>query len=170
MLIDRIEARQNPTKHTLVALVENKPGVLNRVASLFRRRNFNIESLAVGMTDDPSVSRMTIVIDASKTNAALVERNLQKVVNVIDVYDLTSGLSVTVELSLIKVAVEDSQKRGEVKNLADMFGGRIVDVSPKSMILELTGDETKTDAALKVLADYGVLEVVRTGKVAMARG
>jgi acetolactate synthase-1/3 small subunit len=86
MLIDRMEAQKNPTRHTLVALVENKPGVLNRVASLMRRRNFNIESLAVGTTEDPTVSRMTIVIDASKTNAALVERNLYKLVNVIDVH------------------------------------------------------------------------------------
>ena len=111
MLIDHAAARLNPTKHTLVVLVENKPGVLTRVASLFRRRNFNIDSLAVGTTDDPAVSRMTIVVDTSKTSAALVERNLFKVVNVIDVQDLTGVPSIARELALIKVRVSDTVKR-----------------------------------------------------------
>ncbi len=170
MLIDKIEARQNPTKHTLVALVENKPGVLNRVASLMRRRNFNIDSLAVGMTDDPAISRMTIVIDASKTNAGLVERNLLKLAPVIDVQDLTSVPSVARELALIKVHVADSVKRGELKQISDMFQCRVVDVSRDSLMMEVTGEETKVDSVLNVLHDYGILEVVRTGRIAMMRG
>ncbi|MFN3704825.1 MAG: acetolactate synthase small subunit [Thermoflexales bacterium] len=170
MLIDRIEAQKNPTKHTLVAIVENKPGVLNRVASLMRRRNFNIESLAVGTTEDPTVSRMTIVIDASKTNAALVERNLYKLINVIDVQDLSEVPCVVRELALIKVRTEDAKQRGEIKQIADMFQSRVVDVSLDSLIIEVTGEENKVDSMLKVLAEYGILEVVRTGRIAMARG
>jgi len=170
MLIDRIEAQKNPTKHTLVAIVENKPGVLTRVASLMRRRNFNIESLAVGTTEDPSISRMTIVIDASKTNAALVERNLYKLVNVIDVQDLTDVPSVVRELALIKVRISDAQHRGEIKQIADMFQSRVVDVAKDSCIIEVTGEEQKVDSMLRVLEDYGILEVGRTGRIAMARG
>ncbi|MCX6020050.1 MAG: acetolactate synthase small subunit [Chloroflexi bacterium] len=170
MLIDKIEARANPTTHTLVALVENKPGVLNRVASLMRRRNFNIHSLAVGETEDPSVSRMTIVIDASKTNAALVERNLHKLVNVIEVQDVSNMPTVMRELALIKVSVDDAAKRGEIKQIADMFQSRVVDVAKDSMMIEVAGEETKVDSVLSILADYGILEVVRTGRIAMARG
>lgn len=170
MLIDRIEAQQNPTKHTLVALVENKPGVLNRVASLMRRRNFNIDSLAVGTTEDPAVSRMTIVIDASKTNAAMVERNLYKLVNVIDVQDVTNLPTVVRELALIKVRVNDATNRGEIKQIADMFQSRVVDVAKDSCMIEVTGEEEKVDSIIKVLEDYGIMEVVRTGRIAMTRG
>lgn len=171
MLVDHAAAaRQNRQKHTLVALVENKPGVLNRVASLFRRRNYNIESLAVGTTDDPAISRMTIVVDASKTSAALVESNLYKLVNVIDVQDLTGVPAVAREMALIKVRTTDAQQRGEIKQIADMYKSDVVDVSKDSLILEVTGDETKIDAMLSVLADYGIMEVVRTGRIAMGRG
>ena len=170
MLIDRIEAQQNPTKHTLVALVENKPGGLNRVASLMRRRNFNIDSLAVGTTEDPAVSRMTIVIDASKTNAAMVERNLYKLVNVIDVQDVTNLPTVVRELALIKVRVNDATNRGEIKQIADMFQSRVVDVAKDSCMIEVTGEEEKVDSIIKVLEDYGIMEVVRTGRIAMTRG
>jgi acetolactate synthase-1/3 small subunit len=170
MLIDRIEAQKNPTRHTLVALVENKPGVLNRIASLMRRRNFNIESLAVGTTEDPTVSRMTIVIDASKTNAALVERNLYKLVNVLDVQDVTNLPTVARELALVKVRVTDAKHRGEIKQIADMFQSRVVDVAKDSLIIEITGEEQKVDSLLSVLQDYGILEVVRTGRIAMVRG
>jgi acetolactate synthase I/III small subunit len=170
MLIDKIEARQNAAKHTLAVLVENKPGVLNRVASLMRRRNFNIDSLAVGETEDPTVSRMTIVIDASKTNAALVERNLVKLANVIDVQDVTNIPSVTRELALVKVRVSDAGKRGELKQIADMFQSRVVDVAKDSVMIEVAGEDSKVDSVLNVLSDYGILEVVRTGRIAMARG
>ncbi|MCS7059901.1 MAG: acetolactate synthase small subunit [Anaerolineae bacterium] len=171
MLIDHAAAaRQNKQKHTLVALVENKPGVLNRVASLFRRRNYNIDSLAVGTTDDPAVSRMTIVVDASKTSAALVESNLYKLVNVIDVQDLTNVPAVIREMALIKVRTNDAQQRGEIKQIADMYKSDVVDLSKDSIILEVTGDETKIDAMLNVLSEYGIMEVVRTGRIAMGRG
>jgi acetolactate synthase I/III small subunit len=170
MLVDHAAARLNQQKHTLVALVENKPGVLNRVASLFRRRNFNIDSLAVGTTDDPKVSRMTIVVDASKTNAALVERNLYKLVNVIDVQDLTHLPSIARELALVKVHVANTQKRSEIKQIADMFQSKVVDVYKDSLIIEVTGEEDKVDSILNVLDEYGIMEVVRTGRVAMARG
>ena len=170
MLIDHAAARLNPTKHTLVVLVENKPGVLNRVASLFRRRSFNIDSLTVGETDDPTVSRMTIVVDASKTSAALVERNLLKTIPVIDVQDITNSPMVARELALIKVKVENTAKRSEIKHIVDMFQSRVEDVSKDSVIIEITGEETKIDSLLKVLADYSILEVVRTGRVAMTRG
>jgi acetolactate synthase I/III small subunit len=170
MLIDRIEAAKNPTKHTLVALVENKPGVLNRVASLFRRRTFNIHSLSVGETHDPTVSRMTIVVDASKTNAALVERNLYKMVNVIDVQDLSAAPSVMREMALIKVRVENAAKRAEIKTLSDLFEAKMVDIATDSMMLELTGNEDKVDSIIRALEEYGIVEVVRTGRIAMARG
>ena len=162
--------RQNQQKHTLVALVENKPGVLNRVASLFRRRNFNIDSLAVGTTDDPNISRMTIVVDTSKTNAAIVERNLYKLVNVIDVQDLTNMPAVVRELALIKVNVTNTQKRSEVKQIADMFQSKVVDVYRDSLIIEVTGEQDKVDSILVVLEEYGIIEVVRTGRIAMVRG
>jgi acetolactate synthase-1/3 small subunit len=170
MLVDHAAARQQKQKHTLVALVENKPGVLNRVASLFRRRNYNIDSLAVGTTDDPAISRMTIVVDASKTSAALVENNLYKLVNVIDVQDLTHLPAVVREMALVKVRVTDAQKRNEVKSVADMYHADVVDVSKDSLVIEITGDEQKIDAALGVLSDYGIMEVVRTGRIAMVRG
>ena len=170
MLIDHAAARLNPTKHTLVVLVENKPGVLNRVASLFRRRSFNIDSLTVGETDDPTVSRMTIVVDASKTSAAMVERNLLKAVPVIDVQDITNVPMVARELALIKVKAENSGQRAEIKNVVDMFQARVEDVSKETVVIEITGEESKIDSLLKVLAEYTGLEVVRTGRVAMARG
>jgi acetolactate synthase-1/3 small subunit len=170
MLIDHAAAKLNPTKHTLVVLVENKPGVLNRVSSLFRRRSFNIDSLTVGETDDPAVSRMTIVIDASKTSAALVERNLLKTVPVIDVQDITNTPMVARELALIKVKIDTPTHRGEIKHISDMYQCTVVDVSKGSMVLEITGEEQKIDSLLKVLADYGIVEVVRTGRVAMTRG
>ena len=170
MIVDHAAARQNQQKHTLVALVENKPGVLNRVSSLFRRRNFNIDSLAVGTTDDPKVSRMTIVVDASKTNAAMVERNLYKLVNVIDVQDVTNLPTVERELALIKVHVANTVKRGEIKHVADMFQSRVVDVYKDSLMIEVTGEEDKVDSLVSVLEEYGILEIVRTGRIAMVRG
>src|SRR6476620_2327702 len=133
----RIGANMN---YTFIALVENKPGVLNRVASLFRRRNFNIESLAVGRTDNSEVSRMTIVVDCPNgdVDAHRIEANLYKLVNVIDVQDITHQPSVTRDLALIKVQVAP-ERRAEVNGLADIFRARIVDVAPDSLIVEITG-------------------------------
>ncbi len=156
-------------QHTIIALVENKPGVLNRVASLFRRRNFNIESLAVGTTEDPKVSRMTIVVDSQELDARKVEANLYKLVNVIDVQDVSAQPAVIRDLALIKVKATP-EKRAEIANLADIFRARIIDVAPESVIVESTGTEDKIESLLELLKPHGILEMVRTGQVAMTRG
>ncbi|MFQ5859525.1 MAG: acetolactate synthase small subunit [Anaerolineae bacterium] len=156
-------------EHTLVALVEDKPGVLNRVASLFRRRNFNIDSLTVGRTDIPGVSRMTIVVGAGPTDAYLVEMNLNKLVNVIGVRDVTQERSVTRDLALIKVKA-DAGARAEISQIVEIFRAKIVDVSQSSLIVEITGDEDKIDSMIDLLRPLGIIEMVRTGKVAMVRG
>ncbi len=156
-------------QHTLIAKVENKPGVLNRVASLFRRRNFNIESLNVGQTENPDISRMTIVVESKSTDAKIVEANLYKLVNVIDVQDLTNQPTVTRDLALIKVKV-DAIKRVEVVNLANIFRAKIVDVASDSVIVEIAGTEEKIEGLVELLSPFGILEMVRTGQVAMLRG
>lgn len=153
-------------KQTLVALVENKPGVLNRVASLFRRRNFNIDSLTVGRTENPAVSRMTIVVDA---DADQVQSQLYKLVNVIQVQNVTGVPDVSRDLALIKVGV-DGQTRGEVVQICDIFRARIVDATTEAVIVEVTGDEDKISSLVELLRPIGILEMVRTGVVTMARG
>src|SRR5512136_729320 len=155
--------------HTLVTLVEDKPGVLTRVASLFRRRAFNIESLTVGHTETSGVSRMTIVIDSSQTNAERVIANLYKQVNVIHVADLREIPAVSRDLLLVKVFAP-SEKRSEIMQLVDVYRARIVDVTNESLIIETTGDEDKVNSLVDVLRPFGILEMVRTGIVAMARG
>ncbi len=156
-------------QHTLIALVENKPGVLNRVASLFRRRNFNIESLNVGRTEKPDISRMTIVLDSQHNRASQVEAHLYKLVNVIDVQDLTNQPAVSRDLALIKVQASPD-KRSEVANLAAIFRGKIVDVADDTVIVEVTGTEDKIESLIELLRPQGILEMVRTGQVAMLRG
>ena len=156
-------------QHTLIALVENKPGVLNRVASLFRRRNFNIDSLNVGHTESANVSRMTIVLDSGAADARKVEANLYKLVNVIDVQDVTHQPSVTRDLALIKVKV-GPERRAEVNGLAEIFRARIVDVAADSVIVEITGTEDKIEGMIELLRPIGIVEMVRTGQVAMTRG
>jgi acetolactate synthase-1/3 small subunit len=157
--------------YTFIALVENKPGVLNRVASLFRRRNFNIESLAVGRTEDPEVSRMTVVVDCPNgdMDAHKIEANLYKLVNVIDVQDVTRQPSVTRDLALIKIKV-GPEKRSEVNGLAEIFRAHIVDVAADSVIVEITGTEDKIEGMIELLRPLGIVEMVRTGQVAMTRG
>ncbi len=156
-------------QHTLIALVEDKPGVLNRVASLFRRRAFNIESLTVGHTDQPGISRMTIVIDSDQVSTERVTSYLYKLVNVIQVEDLTARPTVNRDLAMIKVSVTPTN-RTEIIQLVDVFRARIVDVSNDSMIVEITGDEEKIDGFVEVLRPYGIIEMVRTGMVSMLRG
>ncbi len=156
-------------KHTLVALVEDKPGVLNRVASLFRRRAFNIESLTVGHTEEPHVSRMTIVVDASQTSAHIVEANLAKLINVIDVQDVTEMDTITRDLALVKVRA-DAAGRAEIAQLVEIFRAKIVDVAPDSVVVEATGDEDKIDGLVELLRPKGIVEMVRTGRIAMVRG
>ena len=157
------------TARVLVALVENKPGVLTRVASLFRRRNFNIESLTVGHTDSQEISRMTIVVDATRTNAELVEHNLLKIVNVIGVQDVTHEPAVLRDLALIKVKT-DGRTRFEIMQLVEVYRAKVVDVCPESVIIEVTGPESKLDSMVDMLKPYGIIEMVRTGLVAMVRG
>ena len=156
-------------EHTLVMLVEDKPGVLNRIASLFRRRAFNIESLTVGHTEHPGISRMTIVIDGNQTNVERVTANLYKLVNVIQVADLAGTPSVSRDLALVKVSVT-ANNRSEVMQLVEVYRARIVDVANDSLIVEITGDEDKINSFVDVLRPFGILEMVRTGVVAMARG
>ena len=155
--------------NTFVVYVENKPGVLTRVASLFRRRAFNIDSLTVGRTEKPEVSRMTITVDADQDQARRIEANLYKLVNVLLVENITAEPAIVRDLAMIKVAATH-EARSHVLELAGVFRGRVVDVAPESLIIEITGDEDKIDGLLEVLQPYGVLEMVRTGIVAMRRG
>jgi acetolactate synthase-1/3 small subunit len=155
---------------TLLALVEDKPGVLNRTASLFRRRAFNIESLTVGHTEQPGVSRMTIVVDSEKTDVEKVAQNLYKLVNVIKVEDITERPCVMRDLALIKVKADGGGSRSEVLQIVDTFRARVVDVSPAALMIEVTGAEDKIDGLVEVLRPYGIIELVRTGRVAMVRG
>lgn len=168
-LIDHTNGNAKKSTHVLMALVENKPGVLTRVASLFRRRGFNIESLTVGRTNNPDISRMTIVVDANKTNATMVANNLFKLVNVIDVQEVTNEPTVSRDLALIKVK-SDAQKLFEINQLVDIYKAKVVDICPASVIIEVTGPEAKIESMIGMLEPYGILEMVRTGLVAMVRG
>ncbi len=156
-------------RHTFVVHVEDKPGVLNRVASLFRRRAFNIDSLTVGHTETAGVSRMTIVVDTDANGARRLEANLYKLVNVLRVTDLTGEAAVIRELTLVRVAVKH-ETLTHIMQLVDTFRARVVDIATDSLIIEATGIEEKIDGLMGVLEPYGVLEMVRTGRVAMARG
>jgi acetolactate synthase-1/3 small subunit len=156
-------------QHTLVALVEDKPGVLNRVASLFRRRAYNIESLTVGHTEQPGISRMTIVVDNNQTNIEHVVSNLYKMVNTIQVTDLGQIPTVVRDLAMIKVHA-DSGNRTAIMQLVDVYRARIVDVANETLIVEITGVEDKINSFVDVLKPFGIVEMVRTGIVAMARG
>jgi acetolactate synthase-1/3 small subunit len=157
------------TMHTFTVYVEDRPGVLNRVASLFRRRNFNIVSLAVGHSETPGVSRMTVVVQTDAGGAQRIEAHLYKLINVIRVEDITNRPAVIRDLALIKVSA-DREHRPSLMQLAEGFGARVVDVAPESIVIEMAGSEAKIDGLLDVLRPYGVLEMVRTGRVAMSRG
>jgi acetolactate synthase-1/3 small subunit len=155
--------------HTFAVYVDNKPGVLNRVSSLFRRRAFNIESLTVGHTETPGVSRMTVVVDTDEYGARRLEAHLYKLVPCRRVDNITAAPSISRDLALIKVAATGAA-RTDVMQLVDVYRARIVDVSPESLVIETTGTEDKIDSLVEVLRPYGVIELVRTGRVAMARG
>jgi acetolactate synthase-1/3 small subunit len=156
-------------KHTLVAKVMDQPGVLNRVASLFRRRAFNIESLTVGHTETKEFSRMTIVVDTARVPAPIVAANLRKLIPVAEVVDVTHLPTVDRDLALIRVRSLPAE-RAELASLVDIFRARIVDVAAESVIVEVTGDEQKVDGLVELLRPRGILEMIRTGKVAMVRG
>jgi acetolactate synthase-1/3 small subunit len=158
-----------PTLRTFIAHVEDVPGVLNRVASLFRRRAYNIESLTVGRTHQPGVSRMTLVMEADADGARRIEANLYKLVNVLRVEDVTGEETMSRDLALIKVKA-DSGARPHVLQLCEVFRARVVDVGTDALTVEITGTVDKVDGLLRVLEPYGVLEMVRTGAIAMTRG
>ncbi|MBI4199454.1 MAG: acetolactate synthase small subunit [Chloroflexi bacterium] len=156
-------------KHTLVALVQDKPGVLNRIAAMFRRRGFNIASLAVGQSEQPGLSRMTFVVDGDSTIVEQVTKQMYKLIDVIRVSDLSTEETVSRELALIKVRAT-AQTRSEIMQLVDIFRAGIVDVSPDSLVIEVTGDEDKITSLTKLLKPFGIRELMRTGRVAMTRG
>jgi acetolactate synthase-1/3 small subunit len=155
-------------KHTLIALMEDKPGVLNRVSNLFRRRNYNIQSLAVGHSETPAISRMTVVVDGDNRVVEQVVKQLNKLINVTEVLDVTDRPAVIRELALVKVKAGPG-KRSEIIELAQVFRGRIVDVGPDSMTVEITGAEDRVNSLVSLLRPYGIEELARTGRVAMVR-
>ena len=157
------------SNHTLSVLVENKPGVLARISGLFSRRGFNIDSLAVGPTEDETISRMTIVVDCAEKPLEQVVKQLNKLVNVLKIVELEPDRSVERELVLVKVRA-DGAGRQQVVELAGLFRARVVDVAPESLTLEATGNPGKIEAMLEMLAPYGIRELVRTGRVGLARG
>ena len=156
-------------KHTLSILVENKPGVLTRVAGLFARRGFNIESLAVGLSEDPQLSRITIVIDGDEHPVDQVTKQLHKLINVLKIRDLQPDNSVSAELLLVRVAA-DGDKRTDALQIAEIFKAKIVDVDRRALTLRVVGTNDKVEAMLELLQPLGILEVVRTGTIAMGRG
>ncbi|MBZ4688626.1 MAG: acetolactate synthase small subunit [Clostridia bacterium] len=156
-------------KHTLSVLVENKPGVLTRVAGLFARRGYNIDSLAVGRTENPEISRMTIVVEGDDRVIEQVTKQLHKLIEVIKINDITEDEHVHRELILIKVNA-DPAHRMEIMQIVNVFRARVVDFGRNSLIIEVTGDEGKINAIENSLHPFGIREVVRTGKVAMVRG
>ena len=156
-------------KHTIVALVEDRPGVLDHMASLFRRRGFNIESIAVGHSEVPHLSRMTLVVNGANTMVEQVRKQLDKVVDVVKVSDITSDKIITRELALVKVKATSSS-RSEIMQVVDIFRAKIVDVAADSVTVEVTGDETKIDSLLNLLRGFGIRELARTGRIALTRG
>lgn len=156
-------------RHTLVAAVEDKPGVLNRMVSLFRRRRYNIESLAVGHSETPGISRMTFVVEGDDRVIEQLKKQLEKLVNVIEVRDITGEPAVIRELALIRVRAAPEQ-RGEVAQLVELYRAKVVDVDHDSLMVEVTGTEEKVNHLITLLEPFGIEEIVRTGPVAMVRG
>jgi len=156
-------------KRILAILVEDRPGVLTRVAGLFSRRGYNIQNIAVGRTMEPGISRMTVSVEADPLTVEQIVKQLNKLVNVIKVSDLTEETSVERELMLLKVKAETS-KRSDIQQMVTTFRGKIIDVSPDSMIVEVTGDDDKLNAFLLMMQEFGLREVVSTGKISLLRG
>jgi len=156
-------------RHVISAIVENKPGVLAHIAGLFAGRGFNIDSLAVGETEDPARSRMTVVVRGDDAVLEQVRKQLGKIVDVIKVTDYGGEKVVERDLMLLKVSARP-EKRGEVFEIADVFRGKVVDIGPRHLTLEVSGPEEKIDAFVDLLRPYGIKEVVRTGRIALARG
>jgi acetolactate synthase-1/3 small subunit len=157
------------TRHTLSVLVEDHPGVLNRVVSLLRRRSFNIESITVGHSEQPGVSRMTIVVIGREEEVEQAGKQLYKLMEVLKVAEMTPANSVAHELALIKVAAK-AQSRAEILQIAQIYEARVIDASPTPLLIQAAGTEQKVDGLLQMLKGYGIRELVRTGPVAMSRG
>lgn len=155
--------------HTLVSLVQDEPGVLTRVAGLFRRRGFNIESLSVGHCEQPGLSRMTIVVKGDDAEVDQVTKQLDKLINVVNVTDITRRDMVARELALIKVAAQ-AEDRSEIMQIVDIYRAKIVDVATESLTVEVTGGEDKIDSLLRLLLPFGITEMARTGRTALTRG
>jgi acetolactate synthase I/III small subunit len=158
-----------PKTHTLSVLVEDKPGVLARVAALFSRRGFNIESLAVGATEQKDMSRMTIVVSAEETPLEQITKQLNKLINVIKIIEQDEDNSVSRELAMIKVRA-DAGTRGQVVEAANLFRANIIDVSPESLTVEATGNRGKIEALLRLLEPFGIREIAQSGMVSVSRG
>ena len=156
-------------KHTITALVEDRAGVLNRISSMFRRRGYNISSLAVGKSEAEGLSRMTFVVDGDRKTVEMVIKNLHKLVEVIKASDISEENAVSRELGLIRVKC-DVTSRSEIMQIVDIFRAKIVDVSQDTLIVEVTGNEDKVNSLVDLLDNFGVFEVMRTGTVAMNRG
>jgi len=157
------------TTHTLSVLVENKPGVLARVSGLFSRRGFNIESLAVGPTEHPEISRITILVSVEGTALEQVTKQLNKLVNVIKIVELEDAQAVQRELLLVKVRADDATRRGVLETV-ELFRAKVVDVGPEALTIEVTGQPAKLEAMLRMLEPYGIREMVQSGVVALGRG
>src|ERR671914_403719 len=156
-------------KHIISLLVENKPGVLARIAGLFSRRGFNIETLAVGPTDDPTVSRITLTVDGAAHPIDQVTKQLHKLVNVIKIRDLEPDETVARELAVFKVSA-DGESRAEIMQFTDIFRGKVIDISKRSVTVEITGTDAKIEAFEQMIRPFGLIEMVRTGEIAVSRG
>src|SRR5215210_62164 len=156
-------------KHVLSVLVENKPGVLTRIAGLFARRGFNIDTLAVGPTEDESVSRVTITLDGAAHPIDQVTKQLHKLVNVLKIRDLEPEETIARELALFKIA-SDADSRGQIMQFTDIFRGKVVDVDKRSITVEITGTDDKIEAFERMVRPFGLIEMVRTGEIAVSRG
>ncbi|HEX6389158.1 MAG TPA: acetolactate synthase small subunit [Solirubrobacteraceae bacterium] len=170
--LDELEASggiRTGRKHTLSILTENKPGVLTRIAGLFARRGFNIDTLTVGPTDDEHISRFTLTVDGAAHPIDQVTKQLHKLVNVLKIRDLDPDETVTRELALFKVAV-DGSARAEVLQIAEIFRGKVVDVGRRSLIIEVTGTTEKVEAFERLIRPFGLIEMMRTGEIAISRG
>jgi acetolactate synthase I/III small subunit len=168
--LDASVALRTGRRHTLSILVENKPGVLTRIAGLFARRGFNIDTLSVGPTDDERFSRMTLTLDGALHPIEQVTKQLHKLVNVLKIRDLEPGEAVARELALFKVAVDGGAQRAELMQLVEIFRGRVVDVGKRSVVVELTGTAEKVESFEAMVRPFGLVEMMRTGEIALSRG
>jgi len=167
--LEAVAGLRTGRKHVLSILVENKPGVLSRIAGLFARRGFNIDTLTVGPTNDEAISRVTLTVDGALHPIDQVTKQLHKLINVLKIRDLEPGDTVARELALFKVAVDGGQ-RGELMQIAEIFRGKIVDVTKRAVIVEVTGTTEKIEAFEGMVRPFGLIEMMRTGEIAISRG